>query len=107
MTRGRSRVLGFLTHNPEAEHVARLLKGVWSEADEHDYLVKIMCPREVGIFGFELADFAQFRINLYSGPLAHDTIVEQNHIGALGGVSRIAAQIFQHSGNRSESWIFI
>lgn len=45
---GRSRVIGFLTSKPQAEHVARLIKGVLDEADERDFLVKIMCPREVG-----------------------------------------------------------
>ena len=48
MTRGRSRVLGFLTRSIEAEHVARLVSGALGEADARGYFIKVMRPSVTG-----------------------------------------------------------
>lgn len=42
MVTGKNRVLGFLAVEPETEYVARMLSGALDEAEEHDYLVKVM-----------------------------------------------------------------
>lgn len=45
MMRGQSKVIGFLTRNPEAEHVARLIAGALDEADAQGYFVKVLRAR--------------------------------------------------------------
>ncbi len=48
MTRGRSRVVGFLTRNVEAEHVAKLVSGALREADARGYFIKVLRPSVAG-----------------------------------------------------------